>query len=341
MSVLPILCIVFAALVLGAGVVVGRFALTRIPNMKKEARRANQIIAESDRAFARMPAGGEGLFTVLVENHVAEAQGALQASHAVSILVERGGLSFLMDLGDGDVYGTNARALGKDLASVSFAFISHGHADHGGALAHFLKSNPTAPVYVSERAMLERHFARIVGPIRRDISLDATLVDRYPDRFEFPVGVAEIATDIFIIPTVARRHPIPAGNARLLKEASGRAVLDNFDHEQILVIRDHNGLVVFSGCCHNGILNVLDTVRTAFPDERLKGVIGGFHLFSATAVKMAETPEYVRSLGEAMLSSESTLFVTGHCTGTEAYVILKGILADRLAYFSTGRRFRL
>ena len=341
MSTWLIVGIPLGAVILAAGVLIGGFGLTRALNMKSEGQRAERIIAESDAVFASQSTSGETSFTVLVENHADPALHSIQPRHGISILVERSGLSFLMDLGEDDLYSANARALGKDLNAVEFAFISHGHVDHGGALAHFLESNPSASVYVSEHATKDRHFVRIAGVIRKDVSLDATLVDRYPNRFAFSPETTEIAPDIFVVPSITRQHAIPAGNSTLFKEVSGSLVADDFDHEDLLVIRDGDGLIVFSGCCHNGILNVLDTVHAEFPDTRIKAVIGGFHLLNPALAKIAEDPEYVQALGEAMLASEDTLFITGHCTGTEAFEILKSILGDRLAYFSTGRQFRL
>ena len=333
--------IALGAVVLAVGVFVGGLGFARASNMKSELQRAEQIIAESDAIFERVSTSGETAFTVLVENHAGASLGVVQTCHGISILVERSGLSFLMDLGEDELYATNAQALGKDLSAVDFSFISHGHTDHGGGLAHFLESNPSASVYASQHAVRDRHFVKIAGVIRKDISLDATLADRYPDRFVFTPSTTEIARDVFVVPTSTCQHPLPTGNASLFKEDSGSLVADDFDHEALLLIRDSDGLIVFSGCCHNGILNVVDTVRAEFPDAPIKAVIGGFHLFNPVLGKIAEDPEYVRTLGEAMLASEGTLFVTGHCTGTEAYGILKGILGDRLAYFSTGRQFSL
>jgi len=341
MSAWLVVGIALGVAILAFGVFLGGFARTRDSNTRSEARRAERIIEESDAVFARTSASGQTAFTVLVENHACAAPSGVGAAHGISILVERGGSSFLLDLGEDDLYSRNAQALRKDLSAVDFAFISHGHFDHGGALAGFLASNPSASVYVSRNAMMDRHFVKVAGVIRKDISLDATLVDRYPGRFVFSASTTKIAPDIFVVPTIARRHPIPKGNANLFKEASGSLVVDDFDHEDLLVIRDSDGLIVFSGCCHNGILNVLDTVRAEFPDAPIKAVIGGFHLLNPVLAKIAENPDYVQTLGETMLASEGTLFITGHCTGTEAYGLLKEILGDRLAYFSTGREFRL
>ena len=329
------------AVILAAYAFVGGFALTRVSNTRTEAKRAERIIAESDAVFASCAATGETSFTVLVENNKLSVLDTIEVSHGISILVERNGSAFLMDLGKDELYSKNAGALGKDLSQVGFAFISHGHADHGGALEHFLNSNPTAPIYASERAMLDKHFVRIGRVIRKEISLDASLADRFPGRFKFAAFTTEIFPNVFVVPAINRQHRMPAGNKRLLKEASGHIAPDDFDHEQLLVLRDTDGLIIFSGCCHRGVLNAMDTVRAEFPDAPIKAVIGGFHLFDSARAKLAEHPDNVRDLGQAMLASERTLYVTGHCTGTEAYDILKAILGDRLAYASAGRQFRL
>jgi 7,8-dihydropterin-6-yl-methyl-4-(beta-D-ribofuranosyl)aminobenzene 5'-phosphate synthase len=336
-----IVAVCLGAIALVAFAIVARFGLTRASNMKAEVRRAGSAIAASDTVFAGTSPGARTTFTVLVENHGGEGLDALGIQHGISILAERGGLSFILDLGADDLYSRNASALGQDLGDVSFAFLSHGHSDHGGGLGHFLTANSSAAIYVTRQAMTGRYVAKIADVIRKDISLDGSLVNRYPDRFVFPSTTTEIAPDLFVVPTITRRHRLPAGNGNLFKKESGTLVADDFDHESLLAIRDSDGLIIFSGCCHNGILNVLDTIHAEFPDRRIKAVIGGFHLFSPTRAKIAEKPSDVRSLAEALLASEGTLYITGHCTGTEAYGILKEILGDRLAYFSTGRTFAL
>ncbi|MBR2615965.1 MAG: MBL fold metallo-hydrolase, partial [Clostridia bacterium] len=84
--------------------------------------------------------------TVLSEN--TSSRDCIAAEHGLSLLVETGKLHILFDMGQGDLFWENAKALGMDLATVDLAVLSHGHYDHGGGLERFLRENTTAPVYV-------------------------------------------------------------------------------------------------------------------------------------------------------------------------------------------------
>lgn len=51
---------------------------------------------------------------------------------------------------------------------------------------------------------------------------------------------------------------------------------DTFDHELLLVIKEHDGLVLFTGCAHSGVLNMVDTAISYFLMRELKQWLGAF-----------------------------------------------------------------
>ena len=51
---------------------------------------------------------------------------------------------------------------------------------------------------------------------------------------------------------------------------------DKFDHELLIVIKEHDGLVIFTGCAHSGVLNMVDTAISYFLMRELKQWLGAF-----------------------------------------------------------------
>ncbi|MBO7515973.1 MAG: MBL fold metallo-hydrolase, partial [Lachnospiraceae bacterium] len=100
-----------------------------------------------------------------------------------------------------------------------------------------------------------------------------------------------------------------------------------------LVISCEGRRLLVSGCAHNGILNILDAFSEKYggaPDM----VISGFHLMKKTPYSEAQRAEIVETARK--LAEYSTRFVTCHCTGEEAYAIMKEILGEQLWYVHSG-----
>ncbi|NLX84778.1 MAG: MBL fold metallo-hydrolase, partial [Synergistaceae bacterium] len=68
-------------------------------------------------------------------------------------------------------------------------------------------------------------------------------------------------------------------------------------------------------------------------------VVGGFHLSSSSLMR-SEKPETVFEIGRYLLDS-SAEFYTGHCTGDEAFNILKRTMGQMLNKISTGSRIEI
>ena len=87
--------------------------------------------------------------TALVEN---KSSCDLTPVHGLSLYIETERHKLLFDLGPDHTLLKNAEKRGIDLSQVDTVVISHGHFDHGGALAAFLKINHTARIFIQRRA---------------------------------------------------------------------------------------------------------------------------------------------------------------------------------------------
>jgi 7,8-dihydropterin-6-yl-methyl-4-(beta-D-ribofuranosyl)aminobenzene 5'-phosphate synthase len=274
--------------------------------------------------------------TTLIENDRVEGREDLTAELGLSLHIQRGDLQILFDTGASGAFADNAERLGIDLAAVDLAVLSHHHFDHGGGLQRFLSINERARVHLRASGWAPRYFRALVV-VKRPIGLDASLFDRYAHRFELITESMEIAPGVFLLTDIGERHPRPQGNRHLFVERNGGLEPDPFEHELVLVVQEDDGLVVFTGCSHHGILNMIEAARSRCPELPVKAVFGGFHLIGVPFFDtMAASREEVESIGRKILDLTAGPVFTGHCTGRKAYGVLAGVMGSSLRPFHTG-----
>lgn len=269
--------------------------------------------------------------TVLVDNRASDV--LLETEHGLSIYLEIQNCKCLLDTGDTDLFIRNAAKLGVDLTDVDYVFISHGHFDHLGGLPFFLKMNSKAKIVISTFAINQHFFSRRTG--FREIGVNVDLSE-YMDRFVFVKREAIFMNgSIRVLSADSKKYPFPKGNSTLYKDAGKGLEQDDFNHELIVFFPEDAGLV-FTGCGHKGVLNILDTVkeRTLF---NVKNVIGGFHLLDNKGLHQFEDENDLNEIADVMRAEYKDVhFFCGHCTGELAYSVLKERLGDQLTPFYTG-----
>ena len=252
--------------------------------------------------------------TTLIENTAISP--AFTAEHGLSLFVETENTRFLFDAGQSGAFADNARKLGIDLKTADFAVLSHGHYDHGGGMTKFLERNRRARIYVNQNA-----FDSYCNGTEKYIGLDQRL--RESRRLVLTGDEHTIAPGLTLSTCNGLTRPVPTDPFGLTERVGQFFLPDDFRHEQYLLVREGGKRILFSGCSHKGILNILHWFR---PDV----LVGGFHFKS-----LSPDSARLRTWGEAM-AKYNTVFYTGHCTGTEQFQVLKDILGDRLHAISTG-----
>jgi len=268
------------------------------------------------------------LIRTLVENTTLDHQ--LRAEHGLSLYIESGGERMLFDLGGGTLFLENAQKMGIDLAKIDRVIISHGHNDHGGGLRTFLETNKTAKVYLQKNAF-DPHFS-FRSERKIDIGLDPTLMA--DPRIILTEDFYQINENCVLFSGVPITRYFPSMNQNLYKLAGTELLIDDFDHEQNLIVQEESLSVVFIGCAHRGVVNILDEVRNRmgkYPTH----VIGGFHMSSRSS-GVTEDPETIVQVAQYFKKTNCRFF-TGHCTGEIPYRIIKKIIGKKLQKITTGK----
>ncbi len=245
--------------------------------------------------------------------------------HGLSVLVRTASTRILMDTGASGLFAVNAEQLGIDLSEVDYVFLSHGHSDHVGGLKTFLDLNGKAKVIVSPDALSGRFYSERGG--RHSISYDWPLEEMRGRTLSVGETI-DSADEVHVIAGIPQRHPMPLGNRLLSVRREGSLTPDDFSHEMALYV---DGLL-YTGCAHNGLENILEACP--WPVDT---VIGGFHLLDSNDVLSFETTEQLTALARRLaVRYPQVSFLTGHCTGSEAFRILQSVLGSRLQRFACG-----
>ena len=146
--------------------------------------------------------------------------------------------------------------------------------------------------------------------------------------------ICKIDDELTLFSGVKNRKLFSTANKKLLAKYDDKLKEDEFEHEHYLIVREKENDILFTGCSHNGIVNIVYKYFEMNADKKLACVIGGFHLFNPTSKKY-ESDELITSIAKELYALDSK-FYTCHCTGTKAYQIMKKEMKDKLDYLSAG-----
>jgi len=231
------------------------------------------------------------------------------AEPAVCYYIEDENVKILFDTGYSDVVIKNAQSMGIDLSKLDNIVISHGHNDHTGGLKYLFENihNKNIRLIVHPESLNSKFYGNeYIGTSMSKQELEKVC------NLELTNKALNITNNITFL------GEIPQINNFEKREIIGKCC-DNGDLQDDIVIDDtalvyksSKGLFIITGCSHSGICNIVEYAKKVCNEDKIYGIIGGFHLFENNE-RLEKTIEYLKN-------NSIELLYPCHCVSLKAKI---------------------
>lgn len=258
------------------------------------------------------------------------------AEWGLSILVEYGEETILLDTGGTDTVVRNAVQNGINLNQVTRIVLSHGHKDHTGGLRHVLQTmdSKKLQVILHPEAWASKYASRS-EPVGNDmhyigIPYAKEELEHLGAKFTMTREPVWINDQIVVTGEVPMKTAFESIEKNLFVKTRENYIPDPIPDDQALVFKTSKGLVVVLGCAHHGMINTLLYAQKITEEERIHAVVGGTHLFRAGPDQIEQTIAKLEGFKVAHIG-------VSHCTGMPASMALMQHFKDRFFFNHVGK----
>ena len=259
-------------------------------------------------------------------------------------------------------FGYTPEALNNNLALLGIRperldalVLSHGHYDHFGGMAGFLRTHRSRlkrglAFYLGgeecfcAREALVGDSAGNFGALDRRAIAAAKLRVVFSARpmlmagHAFSTGwIPETSFEKVLSPTrmtIGMRGGMGCMASHLPKEKRAGSVLpDDFQHEHATCFHvKGKGLVIITSCGHRGVVNSVKAAVEVSGVRKIYAILGGFHL-------VPHATEYLKQTVNALKDLNPDYVIPMHCTGEAFFAIAQQEMPDKVIRSCTGSRY--
>ena len=232
-------------------------------------------------------------FTIIYDNY--KFSDPYIGDWGFSCLIEGKDKTILFDTGTKpEVFRNNLENLNVDIDKIDLIVISHNHGDHTGGLPVILENRSDLPLYIP--ASVEEQFLK---------------------------GYEEFKGH-----TIPVSKPVELCDGVMLTGEMGTTI-----KEQSLLVETAKGLVIVTGCSHQGVGNIV-TKATQLSDEKIYLLFGGFHLLRHSEHEIKDIIDIFHRCGVQKCGAT-------HCTGEEAIIMIKEAYGENFITIGAGNKIQL
>lgn len=258
--------------------------------------------------------------TILVDNNTFIDQ-YYHGEPAAGFYIETEDKKILFDTGYSDILISNAEKMGIDLTKITHIVLSHGHDDHTKGLKYLKDAVDISGV------KLIAHPYCFLPKYNEDLYIGSPFTEADIEKMTKYIpceGMYEITENLIYLGEIPRTNTYenqkPVGKYKqdgILKD-------DYLLDDTAMAYRGENGLFVITGCSHSGICNIIEHAKKVCNEDRVYGVIGGFHLF--------KDDEQLRKTIEYLEKEQIEKFYPCHCVS----LLARAKMMEKLPVAETG-----
>ena len=234
--------------------------------------------------------------TILIENYAKEG---FVHEHGLSFAIKQNDKRLLFDVGASDNFLINANKLNIDISEYKNVVLSHSHWDHTNGLKYLNNKNLIAHQDLFDPIYSKRTDEYIGVPLKMEEA-------KKKFSLELSKTPIEIFDDVIFLGEIPRTNNFESQEAYYYDENKNDDFVLN---DTALAILKNNSIIIVTGCSHSGIVNIMNYAKEVCEIDRIKAVIGGFHLRKLDSLAIG-TIKHLKN-------EEDCIFYPMHCTSNE------------------------